>query len=132
MIRPNPVLQVYVAEKTAANLVIAAHRHPRPKPRESHSGKSATTFFNSRLAPAWANKVGEYRSLYPIPGCWCTLVRWESNRGCGPTTRAATPIISAGAGRPVRQLLDKTKDRKGRCPKLQFADSLRWQRCSPA
>src|SRR3954451_14047473 len=50
MIRPNPLLQVYVAEKTAANLVVAAHRHPRPQPRESHSGKSATTFFNSLLA----------------------------------------------------------------------------------
>jgi hypothetical protein len=30
VIRPNQPFQVYVAEKTAANLVVAAHRHPHP------------------------------------------------------------------------------------------------------
>jgi hypothetical protein len=49
MIRPNPRLQVYVAEKAATNLIIAAHRHPRPLTRESRCGKSATVF-NSLLA----------------------------------------------------------------------------------
>ena len=28
MIRPNPLLKIYVAEKPAANLVVAPHRHP--------------------------------------------------------------------------------------------------------
>jgi hypothetical protein len=44
MIRPNSVLQVYIAEKTAANFVVAAHRHPVPWPRGPHRDKSATTF----------------------------------------------------------------------------------------
>jgi hypothetical protein len=44
MIRPNPILQVYVAEKAATNLIVAAHRHPDPLPRGSRQGKSATAF----------------------------------------------------------------------------------------
>jgi hypothetical protein len=30
MIRPNPLLKVYVAEKASTNSIIAAHRHPSP------------------------------------------------------------------------------------------------------
>jgi len=29
MIRPHPIFQVYLSEKTAANLIIAAHRYPQ-------------------------------------------------------------------------------------------------------
>jgi len=30
MIRPNPLLKVYVAEKAAADPIVATHRHPHP------------------------------------------------------------------------------------------------------
>jgi hypothetical protein len=49
MVCPNPLLQVYIAEKVARNLVVAAHRHPHPLTRESRRAKSATYFFNSLL-----------------------------------------------------------------------------------
>jgi len=49
MVCPNPLLQVYIAEKAARNLVVAAHRHPHPLTRESRRAKSATYFFNSLL-----------------------------------------------------------------------------------
>jgi hypothetical protein len=50
MVCPNPLLQVYIAEKVARNLVVAAHRHPHPLTREARRAKSATYFFNSLLA----------------------------------------------------------------------------------
>ena len=30
VIRPNPLLKIYVAEKATANRIVAAHRHPLP------------------------------------------------------------------------------------------------------
>jgi hypothetical protein len=39
MIDPNPLLQVYVAEKASANLVIPAHRHPQSLPQRRVGNK---------------------------------------------------------------------------------------------
>jgi hypothetical protein len=44
MIRPNPILQVYVPEKAAANLVVAAHRHPLPRSSRAQCANLATFF----------------------------------------------------------------------------------------
>ncbi len=46
MMRPNPILQVYVAEKLAANFVVAAHRIPHP---EDIAGEIDNNSFNSLL-----------------------------------------------------------------------------------
>ncbi|HVH73288.1 MAG TPA: hypothetical protein VM755_00075, partial [Stellaceae bacterium] len=56
---PNPLLQVYVAEKTAANLVVAAHRHPHPHSRGAQCAKSATSFFSSLLEGSAEEERGE-------------------------------------------------------------------------
>ena len=52
MIRPNPILQIYVAEKLSANLIVAAHRHPRPPPQGIRTREIGNDFFNSLLGGA--------------------------------------------------------------------------------
>ena len=49
MIRPNPILNVYVAEKAAANLVVTTHRHPHPRPQRITERQISNHFFNSLL-----------------------------------------------------------------------------------
>ena len=49
MIRPNPLLQIYVAEKAAANLIVAAHRHPHPPLQGDTMRKIGNPFFSSLL-----------------------------------------------------------------------------------
>ena len=49
MIRPNPILNVYVAEKAAANLVVTTHRHPHPRPQRITARQISNHFFNSLL-----------------------------------------------------------------------------------
>jgi hypothetical protein len=62
---PNSLLEVYIAEKTAANPVVAAHRCPHSSPTGSQCVNSATLFQQparsiprptiSRLEPTWGN-----------------------------------------------------------------------------
>jgi hypothetical protein len=47
MVRPDPLLKVYVAEKAAANRIVAAHRHP-PSPTQ---GITMHNFRNPFSAP---------------------------------------------------------------------------------
>ena len=49
MIRPNPILNVYVAEKAAANLVVTTHRHPHPRPQRITERQISNYFSNSLL-----------------------------------------------------------------------------------
>ena len=49
MRRPDPSLQVYVAEKTTANLIVAAHRHPHPLLQGIKGREIGKHFFNSLL-----------------------------------------------------------------------------------
>jgi hypothetical protein len=49
MIRPNPILQVYIAEKAATNRVVTAHRHPRSPPQGIMQRQIGNEFFNSLL-----------------------------------------------------------------------------------
>ena len=49
MIRPNPILNVYVAEKAAANLVVTTHRHPHPRPQRITERQISNHLFNSLL-----------------------------------------------------------------------------------
>jgi hypothetical protein len=49
MTRPNPRLQIYVTEKLAANLIVAAHRSPHPHPQGSTIARIDNDFFNSLL-----------------------------------------------------------------------------------
>jgi hypothetical protein len=44
MARPNLLLKVYIAEKTAANSVVTAYRHPIPTPRD-HNAQNQQPFF---------------------------------------------------------------------------------------
>jgi len=44
MVRPDPFLKIDVTEKTAANPIVAAHRHPHPHPTGAQRAKSATLF----------------------------------------------------------------------------------------
>jgi hypothetical protein len=44
MLRLDPRLQIYVSEKTAANLIVTAHRHPQPGSKRAKVAKSANTF----------------------------------------------------------------------------------------
>ena len=50
MIRPHPVLKVYIAEKATANLVVTAHRYPRSLPQGTTGAIISNDFFNSLLA----------------------------------------------------------------------------------
>ena len=47
---PEPILNVYVAEKAAANLVVATHRHPHPRPQRITERQISNHFFNSLLS----------------------------------------------------------------------------------
>jgi hypothetical protein len=49
MIRPNPIRQVYVAEKASTNLVIATHRHPHPPLQGTTERQIGNDFFNNLL-----------------------------------------------------------------------------------
>jgi len=49
MRRPDPRLQIYIAEKTTANLIVAAHRHPYPLLQGIKSREIGKHFFNSLL-----------------------------------------------------------------------------------
>jgi hypothetical protein len=44
MIRLNPLLQIYLAEKVTANLVVAAHCYPLPHPNDHNPQISPTIF----------------------------------------------------------------------------------------
>ena len=48
MIRPDSFLKVYIAEKTATNCIVAAHRHPSPPPAD-HNAQSSPPFFSTLL-----------------------------------------------------------------------------------
>ena len=48
VIRPDPLLKVYVAEKTTANRIVAAHRHPLPLPGD-HNAQISPLFFSALL-----------------------------------------------------------------------------------
>ncbi len=58
MIRPNSILQIYVAEKAPRNLVVAAHRHPRPPLQEITARQIGNDFFNSLLVGKAEQLVG--------------------------------------------------------------------------
>src|SRR4029079_10324764 len=51
IVRPNPILQVYITEKAAALLVVAAHRHPSSPFRESRHDNAPASLLNSLLVP---------------------------------------------------------------------------------
>jgi hypothetical protein len=70
MIRPNPVLQDYVAEKAAANLVVAAHCHSRSPHQEITGLQIGNDFFNSLLEPGRA-------LIYRL---FCTALIWPPPR----------------------------------------------------
>jgi hypothetical protein len=65
MIRPNPLPQVYVAEKAAENTVVAAHRYPHPRSRGAQRIKSASPFFSSLLVLILHRSLG--RSVSALP-----------------------------------------------------------------
>ncbi len=49
MLRPNPLFKVYIAEKAAANLVVAAHRYPPSLLKGSTARQIGKPFFSSLL-----------------------------------------------------------------------------------
>ena len=49
MICPHPLLKVYIAEKTTTTRIVAAHRTPRPHPKEAQLANLPTPFFSSLL-----------------------------------------------------------------------------------
>jgi hypothetical protein len=49
MLRLDPRLQIYVAEKTAANLIATAHRYPHPLLQGIKDREIGKPFFNSLL-----------------------------------------------------------------------------------
>ena len=49
MLRLDPRFQIYVAEKTTANLIVAAHRNPHPRLQGIRGREIRKPFFNNLL-----------------------------------------------------------------------------------
>jgi HK97 family phage prohead protease len=56
MIRADPLLDVYIAEKASTNRIVAAHRHPPSHPRD-HNAQISPTFFSTLLELIAAHPV---------------------------------------------------------------------------
>jgi hypothetical protein len=63
MPRPDPRLQVCVAEKTAANLIATAHRHPHPLLQGIKDREIGNHFFNSLLVMHWSSLLASANPL---------------------------------------------------------------------